>query len=193
VKTEELEVSRLQISEQTTMGEILLAYPSAKIGLFQRYHVGGCSACGYESTDTLADVRRTHNLQDDLPRLVACIEESQGIESRLHVSPADVRAALAGGEKVHLLDARSAGEWDASHIDGAQPIGVELTFEILDSWPKDAAIVLYSNHGQRSLERASYFTAYGKTNVRSMDGGIEAWKDLGGRVVPAPGAALSTD
>jgi len=26
-----------------------------------------------------------------------------------------------------------------------------------------------------------------------MDGGIEAWKDLGGRVVPAPGAALSAD
>src|SRR4030095_11837590 len=112
VKTEELEMSRLQIIKQTTTGEILLAYPSAKIGLFQRYHVGGCSACGYESTDTLADVRRTHNLQDDLPRLVACIEESERVEARLHVSPADVRAALAGGEKVHLLDATPAGDCD---------------------------------------------------------------------------------
>lgn len=184
-------MSRFEISEQTTMGEILRAYPSAKVGLFQRYHVGGCSACGYESTDTLADVCRTHNIQDDLPRLVACIEESERVESQLHVSPADVRAALAGGEKVHLLDVRSAEEWEVGHIDGAHPIGVELTFEILDSWPQDARIVLYSNHGQRSLERASYFTAYGKTKVRSMDGGIEAWKELGGRVVTAPEAARS--
>ena len=33
----------------------------------------------------------------------------------------------------------------------------------------------YSNAGRRSLEVASYFMAYGFTNVRNMAGGLEAW------------------
>jgi len=43
----------LEIIASTTMGEILGAYPSAKLGLFRRYHIGGCTACGYQPTDTL--------------------------------------------------------------------------------------------------------------------------------------------
>ena len=34
----------LEISASTTMGKILSAYPSAKLGLFRRYHIGGCTA-----------------------------------------------------------------------------------------------------------------------------------------------------
>ncbi len=33
-----------EIGPDTTMEEILRAYPSAKIGLFQRYHIGGCAS-----------------------------------------------------------------------------------------------------------------------------------------------------
>jgi 3-mercaptopyruvate sulfurtransferase SseA len=45
----------------------------------------------------------------------------------------------------------------------------------LDSWPKDTRIVFYSNAGRRSLEVASYFMAYGFTNVRNMASGLEDW------------------
>ena len=44
-KTREEEPMLLQeIGPDTTMEEILRAYPSAKIGLFQRYHIGGCAS-----------------------------------------------------------------------------------------------------------------------------------------------------
>jgi hypothetical protein len=46
------------------MEEILRAYPSAKVGLFQRYHVGGCESCSYKPTETLEDVRLNFNIQD---------------------------------------------------------------------------------------------------------------------------------
>jgi rhodanese-related sulfurtransferase len=36
-------------------------------------------------------------------------------------------------------------------------------------------VVVYSNQGRRSLEKASYFRAYGLTNVKSIDVGLEAW------------------
>ena len=52
---------------------------------------------------------------------------------------------------------------------------MELTFEALDSWPKETPIVFYSNEGRRSLDKAAYFQAYGFTNARSLDGGIQAW------------------
>ncbi len=52
---------------------------------------------------------------------------------------------------------------------------MNLTFGILDSQDKANPIILYFNHGTRSLDKASYFTAYGMTNTRSMDGGLEAW------------------
>jgi rhodanese-related sulfurtransferase len=85
----------------------------------------------------------------------------------LHIRPAQVAAALEGGDNLILLDVRAPEEWEAGHIEGAQLATVELTFEILDSWPKDT-LVLYST-GNRSLDRASYFRAR-LTNPRSMDG-----------------------
>ncbi len=173
-----------EIGPDTTMEEILRAYPSAKIGLFQRYHIGGCASCGYQPTDTLAEVCRTHNIVDSVDAVIACIRQSQGVEAQLHIRPAEVAAALKRGEQVRLLDVRSPQEWEAAHIQGTQFLTVELTFEALDSWPKDTPVVLYSNHGRRSLDRASYFRAYGLTNTKSMDGGINAWSAEVGPLVP---------
>ena len=56
---------------------------------------------------------------------------------------------------------------------------MELTFEILDSWPKDTPIIFCSNPGRRSLDKASYFRACGFTDARSLTGGIDAWLGRG--------------
>ena len=85
-------MSLQEIGPDTTMEEILRAYPSAKIGLFQRYHIGGCASCGYQPTDTLAEVCRTHNIVDSLDAVIACIRQSQGVEAQLHIRPAEVAA-----------------------------------------------------------------------------------------------------
>lgn len=175
----------LQITLNTTMGEILEAYPAAKIGLFQRYHIGGCQACGYEPADTLEDVCRAQGVSDTLDEITACIEWSEAIEARLHASAGDVLRAVAGGESLCLLDTRLPSEFAAAHIPGARLLTVELTFEALDSWPKDMSIITYSTRGRRSLEKASYLTAYGLRGVRSLDGGVDAWRALGGNLVTA--------
>lgn len=47
-------MSLVEISPSNTMEEILYAYPSANVGLFQRYHIGGRTSCGYQPVDTLA-------------------------------------------------------------------------------------------------------------------------------------------
>ena len=173
-------MTSLIITPETTMAEILDAYPSAKIGLFQRYHVGGCASCGYQPSDTLETVWRTHDIRDPLEEVIACINGSEVVEAQLHVGSAEVKALRQRGADVRLLDVRALAEWEASHIEGAQHVTVEVTFEVLDAWPKDTLIVLYSNHGRRSLDKASYFRAYGMTNAKSMDGGLYAWSALVG-------------
>ena len=185
----------LEISAGTIMEEILNAYPSAKLGLFRQYHIGGCTACGYQPADTLEQVMADHNISDPLETVIACILESRQVEAGLQILPTvvaaalkpkqesqlvdvsspEVEAALERGESWPLIDVRSPEEWVNGNIPGARFLTVELKFEALDTWPKDARIVFYSNAGHRSLEVASYFMAYGFTNVRNMAGGLEAW------------------
>ena len=155
------------------MGEILAAYPAAKLGLFRRYHIGGCSACGYQLTDTLEQVCRQFNITDSLDAIAKVIRESSEVEAKLQILP----VAMLGQPqaKPRLIDVRTREEFERRHIAGALLLEPELTFEILDSWPKDAPIVVYSNSGKRGLEKASFFTAYGFTNVKNMAGGMKAW------------------
>lgn len=163
----------LDITPQTKMGEILAAYPAAKLGLFRRYHIGGCSACGYQLTDTLEQVCRQFNITDSLEAIAKVIQESSEAEAKLQILP----VAMLGQPqlKPRLIDVRTREEFERSRVPGALWLDAELTFEILDSWPKDAPIVVYSNTGKRGLEKASFFTAYGFTSVKNMAGGLEAW------------------
>jgi len=165
------------ITLDTTMGDILAAYPAAKVGLFHRYHIGGCSACGYAPEETLGAVRERSGIKDSLEQIVECVRSSGAIEARLHTTVDEVAAALERGAELHLIDVRTPAEYEAGHLAGARLLTVELTFDILDGWEKDAPIVTCSNEGGRSLDKASYLTAYGKTNAKSLDGGLTAWRE----------------
>jgi rhodanese-related sulfurtransferase len=178
--------SALKIGPETRMGEILAAYPHAKVGLFQKYHIGGCSACGYEMTQTLEDVRTLHKLTASMEEIAETARNSHAAEAVLHIDAAELHTRLAAGEPVRLVDARSPEEYAAGHLPGALLLNPELTFEILDEWPKDTQVVCYSNQGERSLGRASHFRAYGLIDVRSLDGGLAGWT---GEVVGAADGA----
>ena len=165
----------IEIAPTTTMEEVLRAYPSAKVGLFQSYHIGGCESCGYQPTQTLEEVRRNFNIQDGLDQIASVIRASAEVLASLHMSPGELASALRAKDRLTLLDVRKPEEYDAANLPGSRLITVELAFEILDTWPKDTLLVCYSNHGQRSLDKASYFRAYGFPRVRSLSGGLAAW------------------
>src|SRR6266852_1205264 len=141
------------IGQSGTMAEILQAYPNAMIALFIRYHIGGCASCSYQLSDTLAEVCRNYSIADPLEAVLAFIRQSASVEAKIHVSAEQVVGAIERGDDLRLLDVRSAEEWQAGRIPGAQTVTVELTFEALDSWPKETPIVFYSNEGRRSLTR----------------------------------------
>ena len=186
-----------KINSTTSMGEILSAYPSARLELFRRYHVGGCAACGYQLTDTLEQVCQEHNIPDPLAQVIEYIRNSLEVESKLQILPTvlvssiqssrptepsqvlsvtgdDLAQALEGGHSWRLVDVRSTEEWGRDHLPNAQLLTTELKFEMLDSWPKDTPILFIQTAAAEAWRQASYFVAYGFTNVRNLAGGLNA-------------------
>jgi rhodanese-related sulfurtransferase len=184
---EEGSAAQPAIGPDATMADILHAYPTAKLALFIRYHIGGCTSCSYQLTDTLAEVHQNYNIKDSLEAVLAAVRQSASMEAKIHISQQELASALQRKDGLRLLDTRSTSEWQAGHLVGARPVTVELTFNALDSWSKETPIVFYSNEGRRSLDKAAYFQAYGFTNARSLDGGIQDWP---GRLESPPTAAL---
>ena len=46
-----------EINSDSTMEQVLMEYPGARRALFRKYHIGGCSSCGFQMNETLAGVR----------------------------------------------------------------------------------------------------------------------------------------
>jgi rhodanese-related sulfurtransferase len=93
------------------------------------------------------------------------------------VSPEEVKARLARGEAVYLLDVREpdeVAEW-------AYPIGVHIPMgqlgERLDELPKDRTIVVACAAGSRSATVATALSERGWT-AENLTGGAIAWAAL---------------
>lgn len=164
----------IDITPQSMMQDILEAYPSAKRALFQRYHVGGCSSCGYAPTDKLEDVLKSHNVLD-IQGAIEFIKESAEQDAKIQISVQEVSAALKNGNGMKLIDVREPFERELAKIEASQLLTRDLAAEIMNEWQKDAEIVFYCHEGIRSLDAASYFAGHGFKNVKSMRGGIDAW------------------
>ena len=162
-----------QITKDMQMQEILRIFPGARRALFQRYHVGGCSTCGFQPTDTLVEVCCNHKLRD-VDEVIEHLKRSHELDQALQISPMEVAEQLCRGEGMKLLDVRTPEEHDIARIEGALLVTEENAEEIMN-WQKDTMIVFFCHHGDRSLDSASYFLGHGFTNVKSIRGGIDAW------------------
>ena len=170
-------ISVSEIDPHLPMGDLLAVYPGAQRALFRKYHVGGCSSCGFAPTETLAQIV-ARNPHMDLPEVTAFLQTSQEEDRAMQITPGELRAALDAREPapVHLLDIRTREEWEAVHIDGAQHFTQELMNTILMTWPREAGLIALLDHqGARSLDAAAYFAGHGFTNVKAVLGGIDAW------------------
>lgn len=163
-----------QISESSTMAEVLEAFPGAQRALMRKYHIGGCSSCGFAPTEALSDVLKRHNVlnTDDV---IEHIKASHEQEQRIQISVKELKSQLDSDNPPKLIDVRGPEEIAVAKIEGAMPASQELVQEMMSSWSKDTPIVTQCHHGLRSLDAASYLIGHGFTNVRSLTGGIDAW------------------
>jgi len=91
------------IHPQTPMREVLEIFPGAQRALFRRYHIGGCSSCGFSPDETLAQVcARNGNL--DVAEVLAHIQSSREQDAKILISPKELAALLQKDKSVKLID-----------------------------------------------------------------------------------------
>lgn len=160
------------LSRAWAMQQVTTVFPSSQRALFQKYHVGGCSSCGFQPADTLATVAMNHGL--DVNEVVEHIQRSQEMEKDIEIAPRETAELLKEG-KIKLLDVRTPEEYAIASVQGSVLVDQSLAQEIMQTWPKETPIVTMCHHGMRSLDAAAYLRGNGFTNTRSMSGGIDAW------------------
>ncbi len=165
-----------EITGNSTMQEVLDAYPGAQRALMRGYHIGGCSSCGFAPGDRLSDVLAGKNVLN-VDEVVEFIKRSHDEEQQMQISAQELAEVLKGDTPPRLIDVREPDEQNIAHIEGSQPATQEFVQEMMATWAKDTPIVTYCHLGLRSLEAASYLLGHGFTNVRSLRGGIDAWAD----------------
>src|SRR5262245_65820925 len=98
------------------MHHVTSVFPSAQRALFQRYHVGGCSSCGFQPLDTLATVAMNHGL--DVNEVIEHIKRSQEMEKDLEITPRETAELLKLG-KIKLLDVRTPEAYAIASVSGS--------------------------------------------------------------------------
>src|SRR5436190_10070001 len=132
------------IGPQSTMQQVLEVFPGAQRALFRRYHIGGCSSCGFQPAETLEQVcRRNNNL--DVTEVIDEIKVSHEQDARLLLSPAEVAKMREQDPSLRLLDVRTREEYEAVHIDGAVLLSQPAMQEILGHWPRTERFVIYDH------------------------------------------------
>jgi hydroxyacylglutathione hydrolase len=82
-----------------------------------------------------------------------------------------------------VIDVRTPEEYAEGHIQGAKPIPLQILPDHLADVPKDKQVYVYCHSGRRSAKAAKLLASHGFTRVENMQGGIEAWKNAGYKVV----------
>jgi len=162
------------IGTDSTMTDVLAAYPGAQRALFRRYHIGGCSSCGFQPGETLGQVcARNGGL--DVAEVLEHIKASHEQDEMILISAKELAALLEKDETVKLLDVRSREEFEAVKIEGSVMMSQPTVQEIMGHWPRDRAFVIVDHEGKQALDAAAYFMGHGFEKVRCLRGGIDAW------------------
>ncbi|MCH2105489.1 MAG: rhodanese-like domain-containing protein [Planctomycetes bacterium] len=169
--------TQLEIQPEMTMEAIMEVAPSAQRALFQRYHVGGCSSCGFQPTDTLAQVCKDHNLLD-VNEVVNTIVLSEQVDKTTQIDAGRVREWLASGEEFTFIDVQPPSDEELARVESAELLDYNNSAKYMEQ-EKDHRFVFICADGDRSLDVASYFIGHGFTDVKAVRGGVKAWMESG--------------
>jgi rhodanese-related sulfurtransferase len=164
----------MNVVGESPMREVLGEFPSAQRALFRRYHIGGCSNCGFSQEETLAQVcARNGNL--DVAEVLAHIRSSHEQDAKVLISPEELSELLKHDKSVKLVDVRSREEFEAVNIAGSVLLSQPVMQQLMASGSNVEPIVVIDHAGKNGMDAAAYFMGHGLQNVRCLQGGIDAW------------------
>ncbi len=163
-----------EINGDSSMEQVLMEYPGARRALFRKYHIGGCSSCGFQMDETLGGVCERNN-DLDVTEVLTEIQASHAADEKIYIEPKTLQAELEVSPGLKLLDVRTKEEFDAARIEGAIHMTREMMQEVMGKWDPEEMVVIIDHQGRQGLDAAAYFLGHGLKNVRCLRGGIDAW------------------
>lgn len=91
------------------------------------------------------------------------------------ITPKELAQALENKENIKLIDVRKSEKHDAFNI-GGQLIPLEELGQRLHELDPNKLIVTYCTSGGRSMRALHFLLEAGFTRVKSLDGGVTAWR-----------------
>ena len=163
-----------EINGDSSMEQVLMEYPGARRALFRKYHIGGCSSCGFQMDETLGGVCERNN-DLDVTEVLTEIQASHAADEKIYIEPKTLQTELEVSPGLKLLDVRTKEEFDAARIEGAIHMTREMMQEVMGKWDPEEMVVIIDHQGRQGLDAAAYFLGHGLKNVRCLRGGIDAW------------------
>ncbi len=162
------------LKPQSSMREVVGIYPGAQRALFRRYHIGGCSSCGFSLDETLEQLcQRNGGLNvDEVLEHIKCSHEQ---DARILIAPAELAAWLQQDKSLRLVDIRSREEFEAVNIEGSVLLSQDVMRTIMSDGSNEHPLVVIDHQGKQGLDGAAYFIGDGLRNVKCLGGGIDAW------------------
>jgi len=108
--------------------------------------------------------------------------------AQVEVVSGDQLATLAA-DGVRVIDVRTAGEYEAGHVPGAENIAVDQLAGSLGSLDPQAPVAVYCATGSRSSAAVETLKQAGFTKIYHFDQGMVAWTgdvEQGASVAAAP-------
>ncbi|NBS55476.1 MAG: sulfurtransferase [Betaproteobacteria bacterium] len=94
------------------------------------------------------------------------------------LGPTELKARLAAGDKLQLLDVREDWEFQTAHIEGSILIPMGQVASRIAELDSAAETVVICHHGGRSMQVAGLLEQLGFPNVINLAGGVDAWARL---------------
>jgi adenylyltransferase/sulfurtransferase len=126
-----------------------------------------CPACGTREITKLVDYEQFCGIRGGE-------DETAGVPA---LTPSDLKARLARGDDLDLVDVREPHEWDICRIEGARLAPLSSFAEALRTLDSARDVVLYCKSGVRSAKAARQLQAAGFKRVWNLAGGILRWSE----------------
>ncbi len=91
----------------------------------------------------------------------------------------EVKARLDAGDKLNLVDVREADERAEFNIGGNfLPLGNIQMMQVEDiEHLKNEEVICYCRSGNRSMQASLMLETFGFSNVKNLQGGMNAWRE----------------
>lgn len=113
----------------------------------------------------------------------------------VNVDSAKVQDLLADPAAVHVVDVRTAGEFQAGHLKGAENAPVDQLQTAVQGWDKTKPLLVYCATGSRSASAVQQLQSMGFETIYHMNQGLVSWQgalDTGASQPVAAAPAVQT-